>query len=177
MENGIFEDEKFIEGKYIGEAQKIFIIFEYQSYNYYELGFFDSKGNLQIEYLIEETRKGDKDSIINYFKSFDFEYIYKNIFYNEYNNSLFFRDKIIGNFYKIGENSKIQNDNNNENAQNYQNNKFILDILSFLISFYLFENYLISQIKESSKNTFSKNNNSNIDVMEICFLVNINIIS
>jgi len=176
-ESQIFGNIEFIKGKYIGEAKKIFIIFEYQTYNYYELGFFDSKGNLQIEYLIEETKTGYKELIINYFKSFNFEYIYKNIFPNENNNNLFLGKINIGNFYKIGENSEIKNDNNNENVQNYQNNKFILDILSSLISLYLFENYLIIKIKESSKNTFSKNNNSNIDVMDICYLVNKNSIS
>ena len=74
-------------------------------------------------------------------------------------------------FFKI----KYKNTNIG-NSQNYQNNKFILNILSSLISLYLFENYLINKIKESSQNTFSKNS-SNIYVMDICYLVNKSFIS
>ena len=177
-ENRIFENEKFIEGKYIGEAQKIFIIFEYQSNHYYELGFFDLEGNLQIEYLIEETRIDYNQMIINYFKRFDFENIYKFFLLNENkNNFLFLEEKIIGNFYKIEENNKIQNDNNIENTQNYQNNKFILDIISSLISLYFFENNLIYKIIESSEKNLSNNNSSNTYAMDSCFLVNKNFIS
>ena len=171
IDNQIFGNEKFIKGKYIGNAQKIFIFFEYQNYNYYELGFFDSKDNLQIEYLIEETSNYYKASIINYFKSFDFDYIYNYIFPNENNfNFLFEGNNNIGSFYKIGENNKIQNANYNanyiENIQNYQNNKFILDIISSLISLFLFENYLIKKVKESSQQNLSNNNISNTYAMD-----------
>ena len=66
---------------------------------------------------------------------------------------------------------------NNENVQNYQSNKFILDILSSLISLYLFESYLINKVKESLKNTFFNNNSSNTYVMDVCYLVNKDFIS
>ena len=57
----------------------------------------------------------------------------------------------IGYFFKIEENN---NKLNIENLQNYENNKFILDILSFLISLYLFENEIINKIKNLLKKLF-----------------------
>ena len=176
IDNQIFGNEDFIKGKYIGEAGKIFIIFEYQNNNYYELGFFDSYGNLQIEYLIEELTKKYKPMILNYFKSFGIEYIYNNIFHNN-NNILNFNNKYIGYFYKIEEYNKIHNDNNIENVQNYQSHKFILNILSSLISIYFFENDLINKMIESSENTFSNNISSKTYVKEFCYLINKDFIS
>jgi len=173
VKNKIFNKEQFIEGEYIGKEHKIFIIFQYQDYNYYEIGFLGQNVNLQIEYLIKEISKSYKEVIINYFNSQSFESIYKSDFSNK-NNILYFHYENIGYFFKIEENNN--NILNIENVQNYQNNKFILDVLSFLISLYLFENEIINKIKESSKKTFSNNISSKAYAMDICYLVNKNFI-
>ena len=166
IKNNILQEKQFIEGKYIGEDQKIFIFFEFEKYNYYEIGAFDSNSDLHIEYIIDEIRNDYKDIIINCFKSQSIGFINKSIFQNE-NYILNFNNKNIGIFYKIEENKTIQNSINNKNLQNYQNNNFILKILSTLISLNSFDNYLIRTTKESSKNSISNNT---------CYLVNKNFI-
>ena len=115
---------------------------------------------------MDEIRNDYNETILNCFKSQSIGFIYKNVFQNE-NYILNFNNKNIGIFYKIKENLAIQNRINNENAQNYENNNFILKILSTLISLNSFENYLIKQTKESSQNSISNN---------ICYLVNKNFI-
>ena len=166
IENNVFQKKQFIEGKYIGEDQKIIIFFEFNKYKYYELGSFDSNRNLHIEYIMDEIRNDYKNIIIDCFKSHSIGSIYKNILQNE-NYVLNFKNKNIGIFYKIEENKKIQKSINNENVQNNQNNNFVSKILSTLISLYFCENYLIKEVKESSKNTISNNT---------CYLVNKNFI-
>ena len=164
IENNIAKEEHFISlNSYTQDHRKALIIFEKDSYNFYEIGHFNDNEDFIIEYLIDELEKINKYSIIEHFK-YGIDPSIKN-YSKELQNiiNLDFNTKKICYYYKIEEinkpkenkiyqaqkrdniiyckkylinKNKIKEQNKNENISLNINNNKINKYLSYLIIIY-----------------------------------------
>ena len=76
-ENNIIQTKNLLKAKYLIKEGKIFIYFNFENKNYYEIRYINLDNNFIIEYLIEEMDSSYKDDIINL--SYIIYYMLKNI--------------------------------------------------------------------------------------------------
>ena len=76
-ENNIIQTKNLLKAKYVIKEGKIFIYFNFENKNYYEIRYINLDNNFIIEYLIEEMDSSYKDDIINL--SYIIYYMLKNI--------------------------------------------------------------------------------------------------
>ena len=167
-QNEIAKEEHFISlYSYISESGKILLIFEEDQYNFYEIGHFNDNEDFIIEYLIDELEKDNNNCIKDFFFSYNIKSWFRNDSKDNQNIiNLDHQNQKVCYYYKIEEKEKREEIKDNSNFTNYiindyvdnLDNKFVKDILSILISIFIFERNIL-------KSKVSQNNNINkIDV-------------
>lgn len=155
----IINKNDIIRGEIIVENTNIFLAFNYQNKNFYEIGYLNTNKDFIIKYVIKEADNKNnrlKDNIINSInlglQKF-LEQDYKN------NEKIWVNGHIsIGYFYHINKNdnnkSQIQSDNNE-----IIENEFVNDIISFIILVYSFNLQIKEKINRRFHKSFSKKDN------------------
>ena len=174
----IKNNEQIIECYYVGGDGLIFLIFSYKNQNCYEIGTIDKiSGNFIIVYLIKDAHQSYKDKIFANFKQFGINNIIQNIFLRANNNEIIFGNDKVGYFY----NMQKQNQRDIKGSlrasitsKNSENNESILNIFSFLLSLFSFENELKNEIIGHKINNNIPNNSSSIKPFPLdeCYLIN-----
>ena len=178
-ENNIFKTRQCFEGNYIAGDGKIFLLFNHDNNNFYEIGYFDSRNNFIIEYLIQEYNYNTKKDIINFFKVKGIDFIKKNYF--DAKNKYEIREntnKIICYYYKIKE-KQIQKDNNiinnfdknqNCNLDIDKEDNFVIEMINILKDILLLEKEIKNLIKDSKEKNISG------IMIKDCYMINESII-
>ena len=132
-----------ISGKYIAKDEKVFLNYNYNSANFYEIGSIDiTNGNFIIEYILDEIISF-KDKVFEYFNNQGI----KNFLKNVQNNMIKSGIGVIGHCYDF---KQINNEVTKEITM--ADNIFNIDlIISTFINLYLFENKIKNNIDLSKK--------------------------
>ena len=183
-ENKIIQNNQSISCNCILGDNKIFISFNFKGINFYEIGFIDQNNkNFIIEYLIKE-KEGFQDLLKNYFIESGLKNIILNVFSKTDNNEIKPIYSTYGYYFKIEKNYSINEENGPEDNYHKINkiniekekNDYSINIISFLVSLYFFED----KIKNKNLNSdFFRNNPT--DSLQYgkskCYLINKNILS
>jgi hypothetical protein len=133
---GIIKEEKIIKGEYIAGDKRIFFGYIKDNKKYFQIDFYDHINNRFItEYILK-----DIFGTYTYFKEKGINYML-NILKN---NQIIYEGNLICYSYNAKEiHSLMENDD-----------KYLYNIISFLLSFKLFEKYILNKIKESTNQSF-----------------------
>ena len=165
--NKIISEKQVIKGEYISDGGKIFLCYNFNNLNYYEIGKFDeSNENFIVEYIIEDNFS-NKNLIFQYFLALGIETMIGKMMGNKLQNEANlnlnchrFQDNINGGNFK------------SVNPQENQIN--IIDIISALMSLRIYE----KEIMKKSNDSMGKSNDSVYNIYskpfsnEFCKLVN-----
>ena len=131
----IVSPKDIIKGEIILDNKNTCLIFNYNNNNFYEIGYIYENGDFQVNYLIKENNYKYKNNIINTFKEFGItEFINKDF---QDTDPIWGENKVIGHFYCI---NQIDNESkkNIEEENKTNENKFINNVISFIISIHFF---------------------------------------
>ena len=161
---------------------RILTSFTFKDQNFYEIGFFEKTNkNLIIEYLIKEKEKSYKNHILNYFNKNGIKNFIQNILSTKDNNEIKYGQETIAYYFKLENNQFVNEDKRQKDyiSINNEENDPTLNIISFLLSLFSFENI----IKNKVLNSEMKNNNPNPNSFSKpftrveCYLINKDILS
>jgi hypothetical protein len=142
-ENNIIHENQIIKGEFIASDEKIFLTYNSNNSNFFEIVKFDNtKDRLIIEYIIEENFI-EKIDIIRYFQNLGIKRMIDKI-----NNDVIFCTNLTFHCYQIKKNEG-QNQNFNTNDNNNDNIYKIDSIISILMSLIIFEKDIIQKLDKS----------------------------
>ena len=167
-------NEQIITSKYIIGDGRIFLVFNYNNQNFYEIGTIDKlTNNFIIEYLIKDANQLYKDIIFNNFKNYGINYIIQNVFLKANNNNIIFGNSLVGYFFKMPKQNPDTrvSVNINSSPKNNEYQELIINIFSFLLPLYSFESDLQNK-KMEQKNLNNNSTYINNCNLEQCHLIN-----
>ena len=132
-----------------------------------------------IEYLIKEKEKSYKNYILNYFNKNGIKNVIQNFFPTKDNNEINLGQTTIAYYYKL-ENNQFANENKIQKdyiSKTNEENGPTLNIISFLLSLYHFENIIKNKILNSETNYNNPNSFSKPFTKMECYLINKDILS
>ena len=164
--NKMIELNQVLKGEYIAEDSKLFLRYEFEGKNYYEIGFFEKETmKFIIEYIINDNNSTYK-KIIDNFNSLGIKCLLG--FKNE--NKIFTRFNTICYCYDF---PKDKNNVPNSDFNIPDNEYNINDIISILMSLYLFEKEIKNKLELSKSHINDLNyTHSNPFSTICCKLVN-----
>lgn len=182
LKNKIIEDGKRIISKFLIGDGKVLIAFSYHNLNFYEIASIDESNNLIIEYIIEEKNQVYKENIISLFKLNGFKIFGEKNYVKPESNELKSNNLIIGYYYKIQQKKIIDKKNYPMDTIYNEDEEFIINVISFLLSLYLSEYKIKSKLISTNKNIINNNPNAyqkpvNINNKNKCYLINNNILT
>ena len=183
IQNNIAKEVHFKPCSYIADHGKILIIFNYNEQNFYEIGHFNDNDDFIIEILINEIERENKIHIIKYIYQVGIDHFIKydakepqNIITlnmeSKSKSNYFYQIKFFYCKIEVIQKKILNYQNTNENIINNnddnENNKYIKEIFSILLSIFTFEKKL--------KNLINENNSQNLLELENIFLLSSNFI-